>query len=322
MASTAGAPNTQADIPEPVLERAIAWAVTLNSGTASAADRAAFAEWLALAAVHRCAWQRIQAVEQEFAGIRPLGESAHRTLRGSTRRRRRGVLAGGLCSFVLLFFTLFLLPMPQLQQEYVTAAGERRTLDLPGGARVYLDGGTVLTVELGEAPTLRLRRGELFVDSGLAQAADKPRVWTADGVATPLGTRFTVTKRAAGTEIAVTEGDVLLATATGESLATARVGERWRLADGVAVAVANNGLRPGAWREGIIEADDAPLGEVLEALARHRRGWLHYDAEAAALRVSGVFRLDDADGALVVLEGTLPVRVERRTPWWVSVRHK
>jgi len=78
-------------------------------------------------------------------------------------------------------------------------------------------------------------------------------------------------------------------------------------------------LRPEAWVEGVVEADDAPLGRVLEALARHRHGWLRYDAAVAQLRVSGVFRLDDTDSALRALEQSLPIRIERTTDWWVTI---
>ena len=93
-----------------------------------------------------------------------------------------------------------------------------------------------------------------------------------------------------------------------------------RVADGEIQHLPATGLRADAWAEGIIEADDAQLGAVLDGLATHRHGWLLFDGDVAALRVSGVFRLDDTDRALAALERVLPIEIDRITGWVVRVR--
>lgn len=66
-------------------------------------------------------------------------------------------------------------------------------------------------------------------------------------------------------------------------------------------------------------AQDMPLAEVLAEMARHRDGLLRCDPRVAAIRVSGAISLSDTDGGLDLLAQTLPVRIQRRTAWWVVV---
>lgn len=315
------------DIPEHTLDQAIRWAVVLGSGQVSDSDRRAFDQWLAVSPENARAWERVQIIEGEFVAARPAARSGHRALRrlAQGRRHRRLTLgAGGLLSLLLLVgLSLQLLPF-QLpwQPQYLTATAERRSIALEGGTRLHLNSRSALDIRRGaEGLVLELHRGELLVDSSAAAPADKPRVVTTEGRFRPLGTRFVVRKRGQSSELAVLEGKVAL-NAPGQAAQISAAGERWRLTGNDIHQLPESGLEPGAWAEGLLQADNARLGDLLEALNRHRRGWLLYDQQVAELRVTGVFRLDDTDSALTALENSLPVRVERRLHWWVKVRPK
>lgn len=62
-----------------------------------------------------------------------------------------------------------------------------------------------------------------------------------------------------------------------------------------------------------------PAGEVLEALRAYRRGIISVADDAAALRVSGIYPLDDSGAALALLEQSLPIRLDYHGPYWVSI---
>lgn len=65
-----------------------------------------------------------------------------------------------------------------------------------------------------------------------------------------------------------------------------------------------------AWRNGQFVVSRRPLGQVLDDLARYRRGrLLLLDRAAAARPVSGVFDLADTDGALEMLATSLGLRL-------------
>ena len=315
------------DIPKSVLDQAFHWAVTLNSGTATTADHQAFAAWLDKDSRHRIAWQRIQMIEQEFIAARPAAISGSHALERIVRQRRhkRRVAAGLgslLSALILVGLLLGLTPMRyQWQAQHATDIGEQRQIVLPGGAQLYLNSRTAVDVSsTAQGPLIRLYQGEILVDSSAAPIEDKPRVVSADARLTPIGTRFVVQTRDGATDLAVTEGLVLLEPIDGGRTAQVKADERWRVAHGRASLLAPFGLRAGAWTEGIIEADDARLGDVLDAIGKQRYGWLNYDAAAANLRVTGIFRLDDTDNALQALARSLPIRIERTTDWWVTVK--
>lgn len=314
------------EIPESVLDAAFHWAVVLHSGTAGEAERRDFEAWLAARPAHRSAWRRVQAVEQELDAVRPAAGRAAETLhRMADRRDRQRRFAAGLgCLVVTAMLVGLLVKLSPVWQpwraQHVTATAERRALTLPGGARVHMNSGTALDIERGEAGTaIRLHRGKILVDSGSAAPADKPRVVTRDGRFTPLGTRFVVARQSGATELAVIHGRVAVEAGAGQPT-RARAGQRWRVADGRTRRLAPDGLAPGAWADGIVDADNARLGDVLAALGEYRRGRLRCDPAAADLRVTGIFRLDDTDAALAALARSLPVQIDRVSGWWVSVR--
>lgn len=68
------------EISEPVLERAIAWAVALGAEALDENTRHAFDQWLRAHPMHRLAWQRLQVVESEFSGLAPESTETSRTL--------------------------------------------------------------------------------------------------------------------------------------------------------------------------------------------------------------------------------------------------
>ena len=62
-----------------------------------------------------------------------------------------------------------------------------------------------------------------------------------------------------------------------------------------------------------------PLAEFLGELGRYRHGWLRCRPEVARLLISGAFQLDNSERILAALPATLPVQVEYRTRYWVTV---
>ena len=66
-------------------------------------------------------------------------------------------------------------------------------------------------------------------------------------------------------------------------------------------------------------ADNQPLGDFLRELRRYRPGVLRWDRALERLRVTGSFRLDDTDRVLTLLAASLPLRLQTRTRYWVSL---
>lgn len=310
-------------ITETVFDEAIQWAVTLRSGTVSADERAAFTAWLQRAPAHKTAWRRLQEIDGDFSVAKAAAGPARATLdavRRERRKKRRAVF-GGLTALALMVGAAFAGSeyRHQWTADVTTGTAEQRTLEIAGGGRIHVNGRTSLDLETTAQGTMvRLRRGVIVVQSGDAGAPIA--VATANGTLRPVGTRYVVSRKDGATGLAVIAGTV--AAASTDRTATQRVGAgtEVRVADGEIHRMPRSGLRADAWVDGTIEADDAALGDVLDGLSPHLRGWLLFDDEVAALRVSGVFRLDDTDRALAALERVLPVEIDRMTGWIVRIR--
>lgn len=319
--------STTAAIPKQILDQAFHWSVVLGDEEATAEDKQGFEQWLQADALNRVAWQRVQAVEDEFSAarsstIRSNSAQARSQLLqklAKQRLRTRRAKLGGLLSLLLIGVLTLPFWRGQWQGDYRTGASEQQHITLQGGAELYLNSRTALDIRYtANGTSLHVYRGQILVDSAAADTRHKPTVITDDGRFTPVGTRFAVRKLPDSSELAVTAGKVNVH--SGSSSTTAHAHDSLRIANGQIIAQSGNGLTPGGWVDHVIEANNARLGDVLDALARHRRGWLHYDADVAELRVNGVFYIDDTDKALSSLANTLPIQIETTSGWWVRVR--
>lgn len=73
------------------------------------------------------------------------------------------------------------------------------------------------------------------------------------------------------------------------------------------------------WRDGVLTAQNQLLGDFLRELERYRPGVLRWDPSLEALRVTGSFQLADTDRILALLASTMPLQVQSRTQYWVTL---
>jgi ferric-dicitrate binding protein FerR (iron transport regulator) len=325
------------DIPSHVLDQAIAWLVTLQSGTADTAMRSACEAWRAADPIHERTWQALQAVEQEFRTVSPVfREHAFKTLetaqrhRGIDKRRRKALKLLGVCATGVAVSQFVAGQSPWrhwtagLGADYVTATGERRAVDLADGTQLMLNTATAVDVKF--APDLRLiilRQGEIFISTGKDVSSSTGRrpflVETAQGRFEAIGTRFLVRQEESQTRLRVEEGAVALPAKAAGSRVIAESGQEFVVGGAGPMPVTESRFDAIGWIDGALVAKQMRLEDFLAELSHYREGWLRCDPGVADLRVSGVFQLDDTDHVLDALTRSLPVRIERRTRYWVRV---
>ena len=129
--------------------------------------------------------------------------------------------------------------------------------------------------------------------------------------------RFDVRRTDDGARLGVYQGSVALLR-DGQQ-AQVEAGER--LTYGAQGSVERHAADPDrlAWVDGLVVAKDWRLDAFAQYLARQRIGVIRVDPAVAALRLSGVFPLDDAERALRALEPALPIVVTRHTQYWLQV---
>lgn len=312
------------------LESAADWFARLQESPNDAELHAQWRRWMDQGETQRLAWSYIERISQRFAGIQQQGPAAHRTLatlRTGKQTRRRllsqfSVLAGAGLFGWLGWLGWRANPIDSLhawRAQYRTAVGERRSERLSDGTQVWLNSDSALDVRFDDAHReLLLYAGEVLIETGHGDS--RPfQVRTPAGLLQPLGTRFSVRELGPRTQLSVYQGAVRTTLQdTGASLIL-QAGQAVVFDAREAGAITRAESRREAWSRGLLLAEDMPLDEFITELGGYRRGHLGVDPAVAHLRVMGSFPLADTDQALAQLEEALPVQVQRRFDWWVTV---
>lgn len=295
---------------------ALAWFVRMQSGETTQAERLAHARWLAEADAHRQEYRKLEGLWADFDAIaRPVIEPVDR----SRRRFLVGSAAGLAASLV---------GVAAWQGGYLgslgdfsTGTGEQRTIRLADGSQVTLDADSAIDVGF-DAHTRRvhLLQGRAFFDV----AADKARPFSVEaskGVATALGTRFSVHRRETFVTVDVEESAVSVVAPDASTIVLTAPESLSYSQRGIAQVGRIDTEVAAAWRHGKLIFEDQPLGQVIEDVNRYRHGSIRiYGDGLQALRVSGIFDMANPDGVLDTITRTLPISAYRLTDYFVVLR--
>ncbi|OFJ44637.1 sugar ABC transporter substrate-binding protein [Pseudomonas koreensis] len=297
-----------------VARAAAQWLALLESGGASDEDHARLQHWRASDSRHENAWQKIQQLRQRFAGLPPTLAMA--TLdRPDPARRAALKRALGVAALVPAVWLIGReLPLEVWRADLHTSTGERRKVQLAQDSSLQLNTDSAVNVDL-PARQLTLIRGEM----ALNVAGDSAFIVNA-----PYGrmivnhSDISVRLNARDCQVCVLRGSVQLQPLHGPALVLNQGQQVSLQASGAGAVTAFDALMPG-WHDGVLMAQNQPLGYFLRELSRYRSGVLRWDPALESLRITGSFRLDDTDQVLALLAASLPVDVHRRTRFWVSL---
>lgn len=317
-----------------LIREAFGWMVRTHSGPGDSSLHDAIRRWRQTGPAHEAAWQRALQVDRQMRHeLQPVASdtAARGTLYSAPgRASRRGALKlfalGAGTVLPAVWLTAEVAPWQRLAADFATTTGERRRVVLGDGTELLLNTDTAVQQRFDDGQRLLvLARGEIALASGRdpASARARPlRVRSRDGLFEAIGTRFSVRLEPASSVLAVDEGLVAMLprnAAPGQAPVVAAAGEAYSLTGDAVTARADNGLDPTGWTDGVLVARGIRLDDFLAELSRYRAGWLACDPAVAALRISGVFRLEDTGRVLAVLPQTLPVRLQYRSRYWVNV---
>ncbi len=224
---------------------------------------------------------------------------------------RRAVQAGAAIAAAVAIAVLADVPM-RLQADLRTDVGERRIEQLADGSRVWLDTDSAVALAFtANRREVRLLRGRAEFEV----APDRSRPFTVDagtGATTALGTRFIVQRQGDAADVTVTEHAVQVALDSG---ASARVAEGQTVRyQGSTIGTVHQASRDTAmaWTRGWLVFEDAPLGNVVQELARYHPGMIRLiGSDLADRRVSGSIAVDNPEEARRTLETLLHLRATR-----------
>ena len=313
---------------DPVTEQAIDWMVKLRAGTPDARLQERFNAWLLMDRAHRQAWDTLQErLGDTFKPFRTLdqrlpgqaGEARQVLLKPqASRRDALRVIAGlGLLGGGLLLGSKTQLG-ESLLADLHTARGQRQNFNLADGSRLSLNAESAVDLRFNDRQRLViLRRGELVID--VAPDANRPLiVRTAEGEMRALGTRFLVAQEADASRLVVLQHSVEARLFDGTTRVV-KEGQAALLSTRNITLASDDERARAEWLNGRLNVLDESLEQVIDALRPYHRGFLRVAPEVRDLRVQGVFPLDAPDRTLDALAETLPIRINRYSPWLTMI---
>lgn len=300
-------------------EEAIAWLIRQRDPAFDGWDE--FEAWLVADPVHARAFAETAAADRDFddmlAGVTwPVEpEPDHEAPIMPSRRRWLGGAMAASVAIAVAAGSWLAWPSRDLYSVQ-TAAGERRTVTL-AGTRLELNGETTVVLDRKDQRFARMERGQaVFVVRH--DPAHPFRVETSDATLVDAGTTFEVTTDGGTLDLAVSEGMVVVD--PGSAGIKVPAGQRFILAKGERTGRLS-AVRPsevGAWRDGQLFYDGAPLSRVAADLQRNLGVRVSVGDSAAARPFRGVVRLDGgAEPTMARLGILLGANVRRSGKGWV-----
>ncbi|NWD91664.1 FecR domain-containing protein, partial [Pseudomonas sp. K5002] len=206
------------------------------------------------------------------------------------------------------------LPIDVWRADLHTATGERKRVPLLDGSSLQLNTASAVDVDTARR-RVTLVEGEMALT---VPGAGTLTVQTRYGQVIVSQAEVCVRQLSSGCLVSVLKGAVQVQDLRGQ-VATLQGGQQARLqASGMGAAVGFDALQLG-WRDGVLTAQNQLLGDFLRELERYRPGVLRWDPSLEALRVTGSFQLADTDRILALLASTMPLQVQSRTQYWVTL---
>jgi transmembrane sensor len=206
------------------------------------------------------------------------------------------------------------LPLDVWSADLRTATGERKKVQLADGSSVQLNTASAVDIDLKNR-RLKLLEGEIALN---VPGTSPLTILTRFGQVIVSQSEVCVRQGPVGCKVSVLRGSVQLQPLHGPVFSLLGGQQVSLQAAGANAVEPFDVLAPG-WRDGVLMAQNQPLGDFLRELSTYRPGVLRWEPALESLRITGSFRLEDTDRILALLEASLPLEVHSRTRYWVTL---
>jgi len=293
---------------------AIGWIIRMRE--ARDADWQAFEQWLGRSPDHVAAYREIEDLDLDVAAVladidfSDRDEAVARAANDDhdndnsddavphpARRTALRWLAGGGALAAAVFAAIALTPQIfQDRYEVRTAPGQTQIVDLEGGTRVIVNGGSSLVFDRSNPRFAELSAGEALFE--VHHDSSRPfRVLVHDRVVEDAGTVFNLAYDPGSLRLAVADGKVIFEPGAGQTELAA--GEALETSgDGKEVVLSNTDREAvGGWRKGVLTYRGEPLSRVAADLSRLLGMTVTADASIAARPYFGTIAIKRGDAA-------------------------
>jgi transmembrane sensor len=285
-------------------EEAADWLARLDRGL-DQEEEIAFQRWKADAIENRVVFLQLQNAWQRADRLGALRSPQGLPRPISVRWRLSAAIAAVLTLCAALGAYRYLAVAHPDPQQFETAVGKQRSLQLADGTHVELNTDTIIHATMGaDSRTVRLDRGQAYFE--VVHDARHPFVVIAGNRRiTDIGTKFSVLRDGDRVEVVVKEGQVQV-DVIGQD--TAGAAPAPVLAERNTVVIARNAETLVAvktpreidnamlWRTGMLYFNQESLADVAADINRYNTRRIEVVGPARDIRIGGSFRRDNIDG--------------------------
>jgi transmembrane sensor len=326
------------DLNDPInyqqLKQAAQWFAIIADGEATEQEHQEFDRWLQ-SNEHSQAWAYVEGVSQQFSDIRE-SEHHHQALTALASpeqvklSRRSTVKLLSISVLAALGCYKFTGLEPALQAaiaDYSTAVGQITHVKLPDHSQLSLNTASAINVNFNDKLRLvELIRGEILIDT----VKDERHFEVATSLVRlrALGTHFSVTQLNKNKiKLSVYQGRVAIYRTDNQqkndhAQHIVAAGQQVMINNDDIEFLPTTDIKNISWQQGVLLADEISIAEFVEQLSRYRSGYLGVSPDIAEMKIMGTFPLTDTDKALAMLTDSLPVKMQRITPWWLTIEAK
>ncbi len=290
------------------------WLALLDADEVSQDDLARLQQWRDSHPGHEQAWQRALLLQRRFSSLPP--ELAMASLDRPDLGRRMAIKrALGVATLLPAAWLLGKqLPVDAWRADLQTSTGEQQQLTLADGSSLLLNTGSAVDID-SQASQLTLVRGEIALN---VPGNSPVTLLLPYGQVVLQQSEVCVRLDQQQCRVSVVSGSAQVSASSGASQSLAQGQQIGLQGTGFAAMPPFDPAMPD-WRAGVLIADDQPLGDFLRELSRYRPGVLRWDPALERLRVTGSFQIKDTDRVLTLLANSLPLAVQSRTRYWVTL---
>lgn len=299
--------------------QALDWLIRKEEPGWTATEEAALDAWLSEAMAHKAAFWRAEygwGEADRIGSLGPRDEEDQVSARPAVRWwpilvAASLVAAVGIGSFALA-------PKQVERARYETPIGGHRMVPLADGSKVELNTATTIrTAMADDAREIWLDSGEAFFE--VAHRNGQPFVVHAGKqTVTVLGTKFSVRRDRGRVSVNVLEGRVRVDNGNGSSGGAIITAGDFAVTRGSSTLIASKSEARVesalAWRDGMLNFDQAPLSEVVAEFNRYNRKPIVLgDPETGRITIGGTFRASNVDAFVRLLRDAYGLKVEENT---------
>lgn len=291
--------------------QARAWLVRLHSGAATSADLDAFGSWRRGSGANEVAYRESLSMWRLLGpAIARAGDDLAARPPAPRLSRRQWLAGAGLAATgaAVLAVGITLPTAPAGATVIETAKGERKRTRFDDGVIVEINTDSRLwSLVQGDRRELQLERGEAIIATG--GAARRLVARAGDTEVTADRARFLLRLvDGAPARVLCLSGSVAVRVPGG----SATLDARQALAGSNAIARPEAAVAEAiAWERGVLVFQGRPASEVVGELNRYRPGRIILPASHAAIPISGVIHLDNADASVDHVARSLGLSVVR-----------